>query len=128
VSFYNSQVDGIVGPYNRLDQQPHMSGNLGMDYRVRSVPLTVGGNLNITPAYYTQSSNEQLVSVSQKRVIDLYGLWKVDPMTAWRLTFSNLDPLNYTTSTLYNTVGVIDDSTSTNRSYVNVQLRWEKKL
>lgn len=128
LSFYNSQVDGIVGPNNRLDQQPHMTGNLGLEYKVRQVPLTVGGNLNVTPAYYTQTSNAQLLSVSQKRVIDLYGLWKVDATTAWRLTLNNLDPLSYTTGNVYTATGVSDTSATVNRSYLNVQLRWEKKI
>jgi iron complex outermembrane receptor protein len=128
VSFFNSQVTDIIGPYNRLDQQPHMTGNLGMDYRVRQIPLTIGGNLNVTPAYYTQTSNEQVLSVSQKRVVDVYALWRVDPKTSWRLTLSNLDPLTYTTGNVYNSAGDYDNSTTANRSYVNVQLRFEKKL
>ena len=128
LSFYNSQVDGIIGPDNRLDQQPHMTGNVGADYKLRDVPLTVGGNLNITPAYLTQTSNAQLLSVSQKRVIDLYGLWKIDPKTAWRLSVNNLSPLNYTTGNVYSATGVTDNSSTLNRSYVNIQLRWEKKI
>ena len=128
LSFYNSQVDGIVGPYNRLDQQPHMTGNLGLEYKVRDMPLTLGGNLNITPAYYTQTSNAQLLSISQKRVVDVYGLWKIDPKTAWRLSVNNASPLSYTTGNVYTATGVSDTSSAVNRSYVNVQLRWEKKI
>ena len=105
-----------------------MTGNVGADYKLRDVPLTVGGNLNITPAYLTQTSNAQLLSVSQKRVIDLYGLWKIDPKTAWRLSVNNLSPLNYTTGNVYSATGVTDNSSTLNRSYVNIQLRWEKKI
>jgi iron complex outermembrane receptor protein len=44
-----SSVDDIPGPNNRLDAQPKQTANLGMDYRMKDVPLTLGGSLNWTP-------------------------------------------------------------------------------
>jgi iron complex outermembrane receptor protein len=100
LSFYRSRVLSILGPDNRLDQQPGMTANLGADYRLKSAPLTVGGNLNYNPGYNTRLSAEQLTTISQKRVMDLYGLWRVDGSTAWRVTLSNLDPRNYNTGSI----------------------------
>ena len=128
VSFYRSRVLSIDGPNNRLDQQPDMTANLGADYRLKAVPLTVGGNLNYNPGYTTRLSAEQLTTISQKRVMDVYGLWRVDGSTAWRLTLSNLNPRNYNTSSVYSSAGVVENSSTQNRSWTNVQILLEKKL
>jgi len=134
LSFYRSRVLSVMGPDNRLDQQPTMTANLGADYRLKSAPLTVGGNLNYNPGYNTRLSAEQLVSVSQKRVMDVYGLWRLDSSTAWRLSLSNLDPRNYNTASSYDNVGnpavprVTENSRTQNRSWTNVHILLEKKL
>ena len=128
VSFYRSRVLSIDGPNNRLDQQPDMTANLGADYRLKAVPLTVGGNLNYNPGYTTRLSAEQLTTISQKRVMDVYGLWRVDGSTAWRLTLSNLNPRNYNTGSVYSSAGVVENSSTQNRSWTNVQILLEKKL
>ncbi len=128
VSVYRSRVLSIMGPDNRLDQQPSMTANLGADYRLKSAPLTIGGNINYNPGYNTRLSAEQLTTVSQKRVMDMYGLWRVDSSTAWRLTLSNLDPRNYNTGSFYTSSGVTENSRTQNRSWTNVQILLEKKL
>jgi len=128
ISFYESNVLSITGPNNRLDQQPSMTANLGGDYRLRSMPFTVGGNINMNPGYTTHSSDYQWLYVSQKRVMDVYGLWRVDPKTSWRLTLSNLSPLSYNTNNLYNSSSLYEDSTTRNRNWTNIQIQLEKKL
>ncbi|MBU3647208.1 MAG: TonB-dependent receptor [Limnohabitans sp.] len=128
LSFYRSRVLSIEGPNNRLDQQPAMTANLGADYRFSVVPLTLGGNLNYNPGYSTRLSAEQLVTIAQKRVIDVYGLWRLDSSTAWRVTLSNLDPRNYSTGSVYSGVGVLENSNTQARSWTNVQILLEKKL
>jgi iron complex outermembrane receptor protein len=128
LSFYRSRVLSVMGPDNRLDQQPSMTANLGADYRLKSAPLTLGGNVNYNPGYSTRLSAEQLSTVSQKRVMDVYGLWRLDSSTAWRLTLSNLDPRTYTTGSIYSGNGVAENSRIQNRSWTNVQILLEKKL
>ncbi len=128
VSFYRSRVLSIDGPNNRLDQQPDMTANLGADYRLSAVPLTFGGNVNYNPGYTTRTSDVQWLTVSQKRVMDVYGLWRVDGSTAWRLTLSNLDPRNYNTGSLYSSTSVVENSNTQNRTWTNVQILLEKKL
>lgn len=128
VSFYRSRVLSIVGPDNRLDQQPAMTANVGGDYRMRSLPFTVGGNVSYNPGYTTRTSDVQWWTVSQKRVMDVYGLWRVDNNTAWRLTLSNLDPRYYNTNSLYNTTNFVENNSTRNQSWTNVQIRLEKKL
>jgi outer membrane receptor for ferrienterochelin and colicins len=128
LSFYRSRVLSIMGPDNRLDQQPSMTANFGADYKLKSAPLTIGGNINYNPGYSTRLSAEQLTTISQKRVMDVYGLWRVDGSTAWRLTLSNLDPRNYNTGSFYTGNGVTENSRTQNRSWTNVQILLEKKL
>ena len=42
-SRYWSRVDDIPGPDNRLDGQASQTGNVGIDYRLKGMPLTLGG-------------------------------------------------------------------------------------
>jgi iron complex outermembrane receptor protein len=95
---------------------------------LNSAPLTLGGNVNYNPGYNTRLSAEQLVSVSQKRVMDVYGLWRLDGSTAWRLSLSNLDPRNYNTGSFYSATGLSENSRTQHRSWTNVQILLEKKL
>ena len=128
ISFYRSRVLSSMVPDNSLDQQPRMTANFGADYRLKTAPLTLGGNVNYNPGYSTRLSAEQLNTISQKRVMDMYGLWRVNGSTAWRLTLSNLNPLNYNTGSVYQGNGVLENSRTQNRSWTNVQILLEKKL
>ncbi len=128
VSFFNSQVAGLPGPHNQMDQQPHITGNFGGDHHFKGTPLTVGGNYNLTPAYETQTSAAQLLSISRKREFDVYGLWKVDNTASWRLSLFNLGPQLYSTGSIYQSPATLENSQTHNQTYLNVQLRWEKRL
>jgi iron complex outermembrane receptor protein len=101
LSFFGSRVLDVMGPNNRLDQQPSMTANLGADYRVRAFPLTVGGNININPDYITRRTEQQWVYQGSKRVVDIYGLWRYSPSTSVRMTISNLTPRDYLTGTSF---------------------------
>ena len=69
----------LPGPDNRLDSQAKATANFGADYRIRSIPLTVGGNLNWVPGYRTQLAEDQVSTVSTKRVWDAFALWTFSP-------------------------------------------------
>jgi iron complex outermembrane receptor protein len=118
----------VPGPDNRLDQQPGMTANLGADYRVRSIPLTVGGNVNWNPDYDTRRSEQQWAYQGTKRVLDMYGQWRFSPATALRLTVSNLTPRDYLTASTYMGNGVSETSRNTAPNWRNVQLRLEMKI
>ena len=66
---------------------------MGGDYRLRSWPLTLGGNVNWNPDYETRRSQEQLSYQGVKRVVDVYGLWRVSAATGLRLSVSNYETL-----------------------------------
>jgi outer membrane receptor for ferrienterochelin and colicins len=128
VSLFQSKVDGVPGPDNRLDQQPRGSANLGADYKVPGIPLKLGGNLNWVPGYRTQTSTEQAVSVSTRRVFDAYGLWTFNPGVALRLSASNLDPRDSDDLSVYAAGDLSEVTRTLTPSFINWQLRLELKL
>ena len=127
-SFFHSRVLDVPGPDNRLDQQPDMTANLGGDYRLRGLPLTLGGNVNWNPAYDTRRTEQQWVYQGAKRVTDVYGLWKLSPSAGLRLTVSNLTPLDYITGSTFRSGGQYESATTTARNWRNIQLRLEMKI
>ena len=127
-SFFHSQVRDVPGPNNRLDQQPDWTANLGGDYRLRSLPLTVGGNFNWNPAYDTRRTDTQWAYQGAKRVLDVYGFWRLSPSAGLRLTVSNLTPLDYVTGSTFSGNGQSESANTTARNWQNVQLRLELKI
>jgi iron complex outermembrane receptor protein len=128
LSVFHSRVEGVPGPDNRLDQQPGASANLGADYRWPGLPLKTGANINWVPAYETQTSADQRVGVSTRRVFDVFSLWTFSPGVALRLSAGNALPRDSDDFTRF----VNGDETETTRtltpSNVNWQLRLELKL
>lgn len=127
-SVFRSSVDGVPGPDDRLDRQPHGTANLGADWRLRRLPLTVGGNLNWTPGYRTTLSTTERVEVSTRTVFDAYALWRVSPSVQWRLSASNLAPRDSEAVRSVDTDLLRETATTLAPSYVNWQLRLELKL
>ncbi|WP_431263357.1 TonB-dependent receptor plug domain-containing protein [Roseateles chitinivorans] len=128
LSLFHSAVDGIQGPNNKLDQQPRYTANLGADYRLRSVPLTLGASLNYTPSTLLQQSNQILNEIDKKRVIDLSAMWTFSPVVAVRVAASNLVPLTFGNGSIATTPGRIVTSESTGRSFTVWTVRLELKV
>ncbi|MEO5844027.1 MAG: TonB-dependent receptor [Caldimonas sp.] len=132
-SFFRSRVKEVPGPDNRLDQQPDYTANLGLDYRLRGLPLMIGGNLNWTPGYSTRLSQTQTTRIGRKLVADVYGLWTLGPSAALRVTASNLAAADYIVggavdaSTLQD-VAFRETSQTTSPTYINLQVRLELKI
>jgi outer membrane receptor for ferrienterochelin and colicins len=129
VSFFRSHVKNVPGPDNRLDQQPNMTVNLGADYRFRGTPLTIGGNINYTPGYDTQVSEEQSALTGSKRAFDVYALWTFKPGLALRLSANNWLPRDYLTG------GALDFESSpgtftreTSRTVTSTFTQWQLRL
>lgn len=101
VSRFWSRVDALPPPDNRLDAQPLYAGNLGFDWKLASIPLTVGGNFNIQAGGTVRSSVTQRVYTSVRRTLEAYGLWKFTPKTQLRVTVGNALAQDNTTVTRY---------------------------
>ncbi|WP_158228988.1 TonB-dependent receptor plug domain-containing protein [Chitinimonas sp. BJB300] len=93
-SRYWSSVEGVPGPNNRLESQAKESVNLGMDYRLSSAPLTLGGNLHWVPGYRTQISDNQYSKTASRRVYDMYALWRFNSSAQLRIAAANLGQFN----------------------------------
>lgn len=128
VSLFDSKVDAVPGPNNRIDQQPHATANLGFDYRVPGAPVTLGGNLNWTPGYDTQLTITQAQTLSTKRVFDAYALWTVSPSTKIRLSVSNIAPQDSLSSNTVIDAGLRQVVVSNGRTDMSVLLRLEMRL
>jgi iron complex outermembrane receptor protein len=133
LALFRSDVAGVPGPDNRLDQQARGVANLGADYRLRGLPLLVGGTANWVPSYRTQLSAEQSVMVGSKSVFDAYALWTVTPDLALRLSASNLSARDYDDGRQSDTVdssntAIRETVSSVGPTYINWQLRLEMKL
>ncbi len=123
-SVFRSRVKNVPAPDNRLDQQPDYTANLGADYRVPGVPLTLGGNLNWTPGYSTRLADTQTAYKGKRIGVDAYGLWVFNPALQLRVTASNIAALDDVTGSALGS----EVSTTTSPSYVNLQVRLEIKL
>ncbi|CAN5241302.1 hypothetical protein BH11PSE10_BH11PSE10_01620 [soil metagenome] len=128
LSLFHSRVDGIPGPNNTLDQQPRGTANLGADYRLRSLPLSLGASLNYTPATTIQQTLLQQNRASRKVVSDAFALWVVNPTTQLRLSATNLTPLDYATGSVITTPDKLITSESGGRTFTLWQLRLEIKV
>ena len=127
-SRFSSRVDDIPGPNNRLDQQPRQTANLGVDYRLAALPLTLGGNLNWTPAYIVQTSESQTSRAGTKRQVDIYGLWKFTPNTQLRLSANNLLQRDYLTGSSMDTDRFQQIAAVSAKTYTSFTARLEIKI
>lgn len=128
LSFFTSRVDSIPGPNNRLDAQPKATANLGFDYRLRSLPLSIGASLNWTPQSTIQQSLITEATTSRKAVTDAFAMWNFTPEQSLRLSASNMTPLDYFTGSVINTGDQLITTNSGGPSYTQWQLRWEMKI
>lgn len=128
LSFFHSKVLDVAPPDNRLDQQPSATANLGADYRLRGVPLTLGGNFNWNPAYDTRRTEQQWVYQGAKKVLDVYGLWRLSPTASLRLSVTNLVPLDYVTGSSYIDGLNFERSRTSDHNWRTVQFRLEMRI
>lgn len=123
-----SRVDGIPGPNNRLDQQPKQTANLGLDYRAKGSPLSLGGSLNWTPQTIVQTTVNETATTGTKRQFDVYGLWKLNTASQLRLSANNLDARVYETARSLDTGPLVQSAATAAHTYTNFGIRYETKL
>ncbi|WP_374673128.1 TonB-dependent receptor plug domain-containing protein [Ideonella sp.] len=128
VSVFRSTVDSVPGPDNRLEQQPGGTANLGADYRWPGLPITVGGNVNLTPGYRTRLSEAQWIVQAPKRVLDAYALWTLRPDMRLRLSASNLLAQDAESRGATRAEDYAETSTSLSPTYLSWRVSLELKL
>jgi len=128
VSFFDSAVDQVPGPNNRLEGQPKGTANIGADYKFRGWPLSVGATVNYTPPYEIQLSDIQSTTQGAKVVTDAFLLWTINPSAQLRISANNLSPRDYlTTGSILNGTQRIDTD-SANPSRIRLGVRLELKI
>ncbi len=121
LNYYHSKVQALDGPNSRLDGQQPWSGNLGFDYRLAGLPLSLGASLAYTPGYATRQTQVQSLEVSRTRSLDAFALWNFSRSTSLRLGGGNLVPLDTVSRTDFTS----GDSTRTlrqGRSFLSANL------
>lgn len=102
VNFYQSSVEALPGPDNRLDGQQPWSGNFGFDYRMSvmgGMPVVLGGSLAFTPGYTTRQTLSQTLDTSRVRSVDLFAQFILSPKMSARVSVNNIAPLDSETLT-----------------------------
>jgi outer membrane receptor for ferrienterochelin and colicins len=128
LSLYNSKVDSVLGPNNRISEQPRVTGNFGGDYRFRGTPFSIGGNVSWTQANDLQLTNNQLQKQSTKRVLEAYGLWSITATTRIRLTLANLTPHDLITTNILTNGSERQSVTTNGKTALSAGLRFEMRL
>lgn len=123
-----SRVDSVPGPHNRLARQTPYTLNLGADWRGDGGQWAAGGNFNLQGGGPVRQSATRWGGTPTKRLLDVYALWKPDPMNQWRLAFNNLLHQAEVTPARVDADGLNYRQTETLRTGVAVRLSWEHKL
>jgi len=129
LSLFDSQVDGIPGPHNRLDRQPRGSLNLGADYRYPGSAWSFGANWGYTPEIVIQQTEILRLRASKRVVLDAYAQYTQNSALSWRLGLSNLAPRDALESSLIDTgSGLVSQTETLNPSYLSWTLRAELRF
>jgi iron complex outermembrane receptor protein len=128
LSIYDSKVDSVPGPNNRINEQPRLTGNIGADYRFRGTPFTLGGNVNWTPGFETRLTDNQLTKTGMKRIAEAYGLWTINSQAKLRLTVANALPRDLLTENIQTQGNESQSVTSFGKNARSVSLRLEVRL
>ncbi|WP_166870937.1 TonB-dependent receptor plug domain-containing protein [Massilia mucilaginosa] len=83
-----SRLDAVPGPSNRLGDQARITANLGVDARI-GAQYTAGMNLNVQYGGATRMSRHLRSETGPVRLLDVYGVWKMDARTQLRLSVAN---------------------------------------
>lgn len=79
------KVDGLGA-----GEGPRKSANLGLDYELAALRLTLGGNVNFVSSLDRESSATVKQWQAARRQLDLYALYKIDRQLALRFSAQNV--------------------------------------
>jgi outer membrane receptor protein involved in Fe transport len=123
-----SRLDTVPGPNNRLDQQVPISGTIGADWKLDTMPLTLGGSFSYQGGGEVRISQEQYAYSVPKRALDMYGLWKFTPKTQLRVSASNMLHQDNLSQSRYVTGSGYRSDTTINPTSVQLRAMLEVKL
>ncbi|MFG6449035.1 TonB-dependent receptor plug domain-containing protein [Roseateles sp. BYS180W] len=125
LNIYRSKIKALPLPNARLEGQQPWSATLGLDYRARALPVSMGLNLAYTPGFATQQTAQQLQTQSASRSADAFVQYTLSKQMSLRLAVNNIAPLDGRNTTRFD-----DGSYSQTLSYprTSYQLGLDIKL
>ncbi len=123
-----SRISSIPGPNNRLDGQTPLSANVGIDYRLADVPLTLGGNFNFQNSGLLRTSANETSYATVTRSLDMFGLWKFDKRSQLRLSLSNILHQDTLSSSTYADAAASMNQLLISPNHASVRLTFEHKF
>ncbi len=90
LNVYRSSVSDIDGPHNRLEGQQPWQLNFGADYRMKSLPVTMGFSAQIAPDFEVRQSALQSQESLASRSLDAFAAMQVSKQDSVRLSANGL--------------------------------------
>ncbi|WP_457419737.1 TonB-dependent receptor plug domain-containing protein [Roseateles sp. P5_E7] len=90
LNIYRSTVADIVGPNNRLEGQQPWQFNFGADYRMKSLPISMGFSAQIAPDFDVQQTNLVSQETLASRSVDAFAMMQVSKQDGVRLSVNGL--------------------------------------
>ncbi len=90
LNLYRSSVGDIPGPNNRLEGQQPWQLNFGADYRMKSMPISMGFSAQIAPTYEVQQSVLQSQETLAARQLDAFAMMQVSKQSSVRVSVNGL--------------------------------------
>jgi iron complex outermembrane receptor protein len=90
LNIYRSSVGDIAGPNNRLEGQQPWQFNFGADYRLKSLPISMGFSAQIAPKFDVQQSALTSQESLAARSLDAFAAMQVSKQDSVRLSVNGL--------------------------------------
>ena len=90
LNLYRSTVGDIPGPNNRLEGQQPWQLNFGADYRMKSLPISMGFSAQIAPDFEVQQSDFQGQENFAARSVDAFAMMQVSKEDSVRVSVNGL--------------------------------------
>ena len=123
-----SSIDQVPGPNNRLDKQSPVIANLGLDYGMQGMPLTMGGTFTFQNNGQVNQSAAFSTYAGVKRELDVYALWKFNARSQLRFSAANLLRQDYVTWNQYRGDGYSQRDMLTTNTFSTIRLVFEQKF
>lgn len=123
-----SSVDNVPSPNNHLENQEKLNVNLGADWKLSPLPLTVGGNFGFKQGVLVRNAVDRQSSTGYQRSLEMYALWKMDKTTQLRFSAANLLHQDLIKEDEYFYAGGIIEQTSIYKTYPVFRLTLETSL
>lgn len=90
LNLYRSSVGDIPGPNNRLEGQQPWQFNFGADYRLKSLPISMGFSAQIAPEFDVRQSFVQSQTSLASRSLDAFAMMQVGKQDSVRFSVNGL--------------------------------------